>query len=201
MFLLLLKYYLRSSYFIVSILYLIIIGFEIIIKVNLVIVPTIFLQRQFLKKIDNYEINFYLLRITNCDIGYFIKLNNLILLLFANVFYLLGKVLMYLITEYSIGLLLNDFLILNILLFVSFIIGNISSNSDIVQLKSKFWQNIANSFLFQISIIGSYSICIILTLLEYNCLYLLLVLLLLILIWQKHLKALKTINYFKYIIK
>lgn len=97
--------------------------------------------------------------------------------------------------------IINDMIILNILLCAAFFIGNKLSNSDIVELKSKFWQYMSKTFLYMTVIGLTYTLCKLLIFVPFHLLFLILLLITVFIIWCQDLKSYKIILYYKYLIR
>jgi len=188
-----LKYQLRQGLFLIP---LIVIPF--FIMTNSYVVPLLFLQGKFFRVFKQNDFNFQLLHITGSDLNKLLYSYNLSWTIWFNAWFLIAL----LINCFWFNRAAQDALVIfvdfNIALFVSFIVGNTISNSDMITLKSSILRTIGSSFIFGISISLSYAILQILQWLNVSILINFILLLGVILAWRYHTKQQKRIKYIPY---
>lgn len=94
--------------------------------------------------------------------------------------------------------LIREWVDFNTLLFISFSIGNLISNSDMITVKSSFWRLIGSSFVFGTSLSMTYLLLNSIKHLEIPIIVNFLFLIAVVFLWKKLLQHENRINYIQY---
>ncbi len=197
---LVLKHQLRNGEAYFMVIFMISCLLEITFQFNLVFLPFIILYPYFVKDFSKSLIEINLLRITNCNLGRYIKSNNITTIIWSNLFVIAGVICKFIIGDAVLYDELMYLFIISILLFTSIIIGNIITNSDIVTIRSSFWKHTLSILVYQSTVGFMYLMSNLALIIPYSVWLLSSMLIILIIIWWYNLKSYKTIIYYKYLL-
>ena len=158
----------------------------------------LFLQGRFFRVIQQNDFNFSLVHITGSDLKLPLKAYNLSWTAWFNVWFFIAKIIDVNWLENSIRMALIEIIDFNALLFVSFIVGNTLTNSDLITLKSSILKWLGASFIFGITISLFYLLLTSITTFSISPFVNILLFLSSIITWRYHLQQQNKINYIRY---
>ena len=199
MFLTLLKYQLRSGFFITLIVTFFASLLESYFLYNISLIVFLIHQKLFYSIYSNFFISIIHIRISDIKVSIVLLLHNLSILFWLNLWYLLGKLFASFFFHLSLSANFIYYITFNGCAMVSFIIGNYISNSDVVTYKVRFIQSIVSRSVFTSSLLF-FAFAVFFFSINYNKLLIISTLLLfLIVIWYWCLKSYENRTYFKFL--
>ncbi len=201
MLLILLKYQIRSVFFLTLITAL----FASLIEsyLSIVIAPMVLIlhPKLFYNAYSSMLISIIQIRISNIKPSKILALHNLSLLIWFTFWYLLGKLLALFVLHTSLSTELFHYLAFTCCLLLSFTVGNHLSNSDLFTYKFPFMRLLTLTLAFAFCLTFLLSIILIISAYHHKLLTITLLLPVFLGIWYFGLRRLKEITYFKFLVR
>ena len=158
----------------------------------------LFLQKIFLNTFRNTDFQFTLLNITGAELKEPLKFYNLSWTIWFNLWFIITKIVESFLLDSAIQSICIELLDFNIHLFISFIIGNIISDSDMITVKNSILRFLGMSFIFGVSLSMSYILLRGISILDITPLVNITILLGVISIWHYHVKRQYRIKFIQF---
>lgn len=182
----------RNRLFIIPLIFL-----PLAIYANSYIIVIFFLQNRFTNVFRNSDFHLDLFHITGKGLSRYLQTYNLSWAIWFNLWFIISRMVDVLLIKNEIRTALIDLINFNIVLFISFVIGNLLSNSDMITISRSFVRIIGASFVFSVAVSAVYALLYGITLLNIPMVNILL-LLLSIVGWQYSLRQQVEITYIQY---
>lgn len=150
-----LKYQFRQGLFLIPI---IVIPLDLLFKTYFL--AFFLLQNRFFNVFQQADFHLLQVHISGSKLKYILKQYNLSWAIWFNLWFFVDLAIQIFWFETPFHLYLGELINFNALLFMSFIIGNMLSNSDLITIKNNFLRYLGLSFIFSFSISLVYSACL-----------------------------------------
>jgi len=120
---------------------------------NYYIIVFLILQNRFTNLYRNSDFTYKLLHVTGRTLGSYLQSYNLSWVIWFNLWFVIAKIVSVIFGNSTILATMTDLINFNIIMFVSFIVGNTISNSYLITISSLFLRSLGSSFVYS-SIIG-----------------------------------------------
>jgi len=188
-----LKIQIRKKLFLIP---LIIIPFFIATKSYIIIF--LLLQGRFFNVFQQADFQVHLYHITGSTLKKMLHSYNLSWGIWFNLWFILSQTIYLFSNSGSFQFIIIELIDFNIILFISFIIGNMLSNSDLITIKIGLLKTMAASFVFGTCISLAFALLKILTLLNTPIFIHLILLMIMVGIWQYYTKQQLQIKFIQY---
>lgn len=164
---------------------------------NYYIIAILMLQNRFTNVFRNSDFNLKLYLITGKGLGRYLQIYNLSWVVWFNLWFLASKTVYVFYMNSPIYTALIDLTNFNIILFISFVVGNAISNSDMITISNSFLRSLGSSFVFCAVLSVAYPLLYGITLFKIAAINILLLLLTLT-GWQYSTRKQSKIRYIQY---
>lgn len=157
-----------------------------------------FFQTKFFNIFKQNDFFIYQLYVSGADLNNVLKSYNLSWAIWFNVYSLLSITINMFRLDETISFIFTEFINFNIVLFLSFIIGNIISNSDFITIKNSFFRFLSASTVFGVGISFCFGILQLINLYNLSFYINIILLFITVTIWYFHTNGQTKINYIRY---
>ncbi len=188
-----LKYQLRQGLFLIP---LIILPFVLLTKSEVIVF--LFLQTRFFRVFEQNDFQLPIFHITGAELSKHLRFYNLSWAIWFNGWFLVAQTIQLIWLKTPLQELMVHFINFNSLLFLSFIVGNTLSNSDMITIKNGLLRLVGSSLIFGTSISLCYALLKGVEMLHITFLVNVIFLLSMVSVWHYHVNLQKRAPYIPY---